>query len=374
MTTFLIHGLCFSGWVSRIPSVKTLLGLSDGVLGLSLLGSAIGSVIAIPVSGTLVAHFGARRVTMWTSYGFSLALALPAFAQGPLSLFAALFVFGAMAGANDVAMNAEAVATERLLGVRAISRFHGMFSVAGMAGSAAGALIASRGIAPLPHLGVAALVLVGISMAASSLMPEVPAVESGAKSKTLFRKLPPALVALSAIGFCMLLSEGAVGDWSGVFLKQVIHTSDGFAPLGYAVFSAAMAIFRMLGDWIAAKIGGDAAVRFGASIAAAGLLFVVLAAHPWQVLVGLTATGVGFSSIIPLVFAAGGRFKSLAPGIGVATVSGLGYLGFLIGPPAIGFVSQMSSLRWGLFLLVALSAIAASLVGFVSRRDPELWR
>ena len=373
MTTFLIHGLCFSAWVSRIPSVKTMLGLSDGALGLSLLGSAIGSVIAIPVSGTLVAHYGARRVTMLTSYGFSLAVALPAFAQGPLSLFFALFAYGAMAGSNDVAMNAEAVATEGLLGVRAISRFHGMFSVAGMAGSAAGSLIASRGVAPVVHLGIAALLLVGISTIAARLMPEVPAPEATAKSKTLFRKVPAALVALSAIGFCIFLSEGAVGDWAGVFLKQVIHTSDGFAPLGYAVFSAAMAVFRMLGDWISAKLGGDVTVRLGATIAAAGLLLVVLAGQPWQVLVGLMATGAGFSAIIPLVFAAGGRFKSLAPGIGVATVSGLGYLGFLVGPPMIGFISQESSLRWGLFLLVVLSSIAAGLVAFVNRRDRELW-
>ncbi|MDE3195664.1 MAG: hypothetical protein KGN84_04930 [Acidobacteriota bacterium] len=106
MITFLIHGLCYSAWVSRIPSVKTILGLSDGVLGIALLGSAIGSVIAIPISGTLVAHYGARRVTMWTSYGFSIAVALPAFARGPLTLFAALMFFGAMAGSNDVAMNA----------------------------------------------------------------------------------------------------------------------------------------------------------------------------------------------------------------------------------------------------------------------------
>lgn len=374
MTTFLIHGLCFSAWVSRIPAVKALLGLSDGVLGLSLLGSAVGSVIAIPISGTLVAHFGARRVTMWTSYGFSIAVALPAFARGPFTLFAALVVFGAMAGANDVAMNAEAVATERLLGVRAISRFHGMFSVAAMAGAAAGGLIASLGIAPVRHLPIAALVFIGITIVASRLMPEAPIAESTSRSKTLFRKLPAALVALSVIGFCMLLSEGAVADWAGVFLKQVIHTSDGFAPLGYAVFCAAMAIFRMLGDWISTRIGGAATVRVGASVAAAGLLLVVLAGQPWQVMAGLTAAGAGFSSIVPLVFAAGGRFKALAPGIGVATVSGIGYLGFLVGPPMIGFVSQASSLRWGLFLLVVLSGIAAVLVGFVNRRDAGLWQ
>ncbi len=373
VVTFLIHGLVVSTWVSRVASVKSLLHLDDGVFGLALLGGAIGSVAAIPVCGALVARYGNRAMTRWTSLGFCCVLVLPAVAINAPTLFMALLAFGAMAGANDVAMNAQAVATERHLGMRAMSRFHGVFSIGGIAGSAAGALVAGWHVAPLYHLCGAAILLLGVAAAGSWLTPEMPLEEVRIASGQMFRRVPPALVALSAIGFCIFLSEGAIADWTGVYLKQVIHTSDGFAPIGYAVFSTSMAGFRMAGDRITNKLGGALTVRLGGSLAAAGIALAVFVSSPWAVLAGIAAAGAGFSSIIPLVFAAGGRFQGMAEGIGVATVSGIGYLGFLFGPPAIGMVSQISSLRMGLFLLVVLSAAAASLVSVVEQRNPELW-
>jgi MFS family permease len=181
------------------------------------------------------------------------------------------------------------------------------------------------------------------------------------------RQVPLALIALSAIGFCIFLSEGAIADCTGVYLKQVLQASEGTAAAGYAVFSAAMAIFRFIGDAITARIGRAWTIRGGALIAAAGLAMVVTAPSVAVALAGFAMAGVGLSSIIPLVFGGGGRVASVSEGAGVATVSGLGYLGFLAGPPAIGFISQVSSLRIGLFVLVVLSAIAAALVNAVER-------
>ena len=182
------------------------------------------------------------------------------------------------------------------------------------------------------------------------------------------RRLPVALLALSAIGFCIFLSEGAIADWTAVYLKQVLRASDGFAPVGYAVFSAAMAVFRFTGDAITLRLGRAWTIRLGGMIAAAGLAWVVVIHSPYWALAGFFAAGAGFSSIIPLVFAAGGRIPSVSEGAGVATVSGLGYLGFLAGPPAIGLISEVSSLRAGLFLLVILSASAAALVSIVEKQ------
>jgi MFS family permease len=371
--TFLVHGLVVSTWVSRVASVKSLLHLDDGVFGLALLGGAIGSVTAIPVCGMLVARYGNRTIARWSSLCFCVVLVLPALAFNAGTLFAALLAFGAMAGANDVAMNAQAVATEKRLGMRAMSRFHAVFSIGGIAGSAVGAMVAGWRVTPLVHLGCAAFLLLGVAAAGSWFTPDVPVDETSVASGRMFRRVPAALIALSAIGFCIFLSEGAIADWTGVYLKQVIHTTDGFAPIGYAVFSTSMAGFRLAGDRITNRLGGPLTVRLGGSLAAAGIALAVFVSSPWVVLVGIAAAGAGFSSIIPLVFAAGGRFKSMAEGIGVATVSGIGYLGFLIGPPAIGMISQMSSLRVGLFLLVVLSAAAVLLVSVVERRNPELW-
>jgi MFS family permease len=369
MACFLVHGLVVSTWVSRIASVKSALHLGDGALGLALLGTAIGSVTAIPISGALVVRHGSRLIARCTAAGFCLSLLAIPLAHDTATLFAALLFYGAMAGANDVAMNAQAVATEKLLGTPAISRFHAMFSIGGIAGAIAGAFIVGRGVPTAAHLVGAAAVFLMFALTATRLLADTRA-RTAARVATApparFR-LPVALFALSAIGFCIFLSEGAIADWTGVFLHQVLGASAGLAPVGYAVFSAAMAIFRLSGDSITLRIGRAATIRWGGAIAAAGLSFALLVHSPYWALAGFAAAGAGFSCIVPLVFAAGGRIPEVSEGAGVATVSGFGYLGFLVGPPAIGFLSELTSLRVGLFLLVLLSAAAAAMVGLVVR-------
>jgi MFS family permease len=364
MISFLVHGLVVSTWVSRIAGIKDSLRLSDGALGFALLGTAIGSIAAIPVCGAMVVRYGSKRVAQWTGLGFCAALVLPALAQGGGSLFAALLVYGAMAGANDVAMNAQAVATEKLLGTLTMSRFHAMFSFGGIFGAVAGGFAAAHGLGPLAHLAGGSILFAAALGVMGRLMVENPDRTPGPKRSRL-DKIPAALIALCAIGFCIFLSEGAIADWTAVYMNQVLRSGPGVAPFGYAVFSAAMALFRFSGDAITSRMGRKWTIRTGGLVAAAGLTVVVCSHSPLLALAGFAATGAGFSSIIPLVFAAGGRIPSVAEGAGVATVSGLGYLGFLVGPPLIGMISQMTSLRAGLFVLVVLSTVAAAMVSAV---------
>jgi MFS family permease len=380
MACFLVHGLVVSTWVSRIASVKAALRLSDGALGLALLGTAIGSVTAIPLCGALVVRFGSRGIARWTAAGFCASLVAIPFATSTATLFAALFFYGALAGANDVAMNAQAVATEKRLGTPVISRFHAMFSIGGMLGACAGAYLAGRGLPSAPHLVGASILFLAVAVLSTRLLVD-PRTDPRTglytdphtnphTSRPNLRRLPVALFALSAIGFCIFLSEGAIADWTAVYLRQVLHAGPGLAPVGYAVFSLAMASFRLMGDGITLRIGRTATIRYGGALAAAGLSFALLAHSPYWALLGFGAAGAGFSSIIPLVFAAGGRIPGVSEGAGVATVSGLGYLGFLVGPPAIGFLSELTNLRVGLSLLVLLSVAAACLVSIVVRSAP----
>lgn len=365
---FLIHGLAVSTWVSRIPSVKMALHLGDGVFGLCLFGTAVGSVIGIPLSGWCVTRYGSRRACIWTSIGLCLALVLPALAMNALTLFAALFVFGLTLGSNDVAMNSQAVSVERLMGTRTMSRFHAMFSVGGIIGAAGGGWIASHGVSARGHLVVLGAIFFALSLATAPLLMEA-APQTGTRVARLrWRSIPMSLLVLCAIGFCIFLSEGAIADWTAIYLRQVLRAGPGLAAMGYAVFSAAMAIFRLSGDWITNRLGFAWTIRGGALLAAFGLTSALLVHSPYQALPGFALVGAGFSSIIPLVFAAGGRIQSVSEGAGVAAVSGLGYLGFLIGPTAIGLLSELTSLRVGLALIVVLSLLAASLV---SRGDPE---
>ena len=367
MAAFLVHGLVVSTWVSRIASVKEALHLSDGVLGLALLGVAIGSIAAIPACGVLVTRFGSRRIAQWTSAGFCVSLIPLALAQNLSALVCGLVLYGVMAGANDVAMNAQAVGTEKMLPGPAMSRFHAMFSIGGILGAGAGGVVAGRAISPMFHLIGASVAILALAALASRYMIET---RNGAEphGHMRLRHIPMSLVALSVIGFCIFLSEGAIADWTAVYLKQVLRSGDALAAAGYAVFSTTMAIFRLAGDAITLRLGRAWTIRMGGLIAAAGLAVVCAAESPYAALAGFAAAGAGFSSIVPVVFAAGGRIPGIGDGAGVATVSGLGYLGFLVGPPAIGFISELSSLRWGLFLLVALSGAAVAMVSLVQRR------
>lgn len=360
---FFVHGLVVATWVSRIPAIQTALHLSNGELGLALLGAAVGSVVAIPCCGWLVVRYGSRTVTTWSTFGFCFAPVAIAFASGFGSLFAALFLYGALAGTMDVAMNVQGVEVERMLGKPTMSRFHAMFSFGGMTGAAAGGAIASRGLSPRLHFALAGAAFCALSACFAGGMIGKPAVREERQAPRL--RMPPALVAIGAIAFCLLIAEGAMADWIAVYLRQTLSAGPGAAAAGYSVFSAAMATFRMLGDAITTHLGRARTVRAGSLVAAAGVLCAIAASTVFEALPGFALAGAGCSVVVPLAFGAGGKVKGVAPGAGVATVTGIGYLGFLIGPPAIGFTAQALNLRWGLGIVVAACGIASILAGFV---------
>jgi Na+/melibiose symporter-like transporter len=364
---FLIHGLLFATWVSRIPAVKTALGLNDAELGLALLSSAIGAVCAIPFTGRFVTRYGSREVTAISSIALCFSLVLPGLAVNALTLAVALFAFGASAAAMDVSMNAQGVEVEKRLGKPTMSRFHGMFSLGGMVGAGVGGIVAARSIRPVIHFGVSAFVyLVAIVLVAPLLLETHDSVQPD-EPKVSLKRIPRALLALSAIGFCILLSEGAMADWTAVYLRQVLNAGSGTAAAGYSVFSAAMAIFRFLGDLITSRLGPARTVRTGGLVAACGMTWALSMRSAAWAMPGFAAAGAGFSVIIPLVFGGGGRVQSVSPGAGIATVTGIGYIGFIVGPPAIGFASQVLTLRYALGLVVVCCIIASLLSGFIGR-------
>jgi hypothetical protein len=364
---FLVHGLLVSTWVSRIPAIQAALGLNNAELGLALLSIAIGAVCSIPFAGQFVSRYGSRKVTAISSAAFCISLVLPGLAVNPASLAAALFAFGATAAAMDVSMNAQGVEVEKRLGKPTMSRFHGMFSLGGMVGAGIGGLVAARNIRPAIHFGVSALIyLLAIILVAPLLLPARERVQSN-QGRVSLRRIPRALLALSAIGFCVLLSEGAMADWTAVYLRQVLDAGSGTAAAGYSVFSAAMAVFRFLGDLITSRLGPARTVRTGGLVAAGGMMWALSAPSAAWAMPGFAATGAGFSVIIPLVFGGGGRVESVSPGAGIATVTGIGYIGFIVGPPAIGFASQVFTLRYALGLVVVCCLVASLLSGFIGR-------
>jgi predicted MFS family arabinose efflux permease len=292
-----------------------------------------------------------------TTLAFCFALPLIAITSSAATLAAALFFFGASAGSMDVAMNVEGAALEGRYGRPIMSAFHGLFSVGGMLGAALGGAIAASGLTPISHFTWGAVFFAILTVVC---IPWIPIGASDVGSALGFR-FTRTLFLLGALAFCILVGEGAMADWAALYLHNSLGTGPGTAALGYAVFSATMSIGRLTGDRLAVRIGRIRIVRVGSLIAAAGLAGALLFATVPAAMIGLACVGAGFSTIIPIVFGAGANVKNVAPGAGVAAVTTAGYLGFLLGPPLIGFTAEYTSLRTALAVVVVLSLIGSML-------------
>ena len=356
---FLVHGLIFSTWVSRIPAVQDKLALRPSELGLALLGVAAGSMISMPLSGILMARCGTGIVAAASSLMFCLALGLPALAGSALPLGLALGVLGLAAGAMDVSMNAQGVAVEELYGRSLMASFHALFSIGGMAGSAIGGVIAGQGIGPRLHLAIAGGFC--FALVAAAIPSLVPHDRHGAAGQHLRFRITSRLLALALIAFCFFLSEGAIADWSGLYLRQNTGAGPAMAALGYAVFSAVMALGRVTGDRLINRFGRAALVRAGSLTAVAGLGAALLIGTAPAALAGFGLMGAGCSIIVPIVFAAAGRMRDLPPGAALTAVTSFGYLGLFAGPPSIGLLAEVTGLRVALAGVVCLLASGIAL-------------
>ena len=362
-TLFLLNGFAFATWVSRIPAVQESLALSAGTLGAALAGLGTGSFVAMPLTGWLIARFGSRPVTSFATAGCCAAVILPGLAWDALTLGAALVAFGAVMGAMDVAMNAQGVELEHRYGSPIMSTFHALFSVGGMLGASVGGTIASRHVGVFAHFVVVCAILAGGAALALPSLLSAPAPESDQVSRRL--RFSAAFVGLSVLAMCIMVSEGAMADWTPVYLGSVLGTGPGLAAAGYAVFSAAMTAGRLAGDRLTVRFGRVTLVRTGALLAAVGLTFALTLESVPAALFGFLCAGAGYSVIIPLVFSAAGRLDGRSAGPGLAAVTTAGYLGFLAGPAVIGFVAEASTLPVALGLVVGLSICGASLARFV---------
>lgn len=362
-TMFFINGVAGANWVARIPAIQQRAGLDAGGLGLALLGGGTGALLLMPLTGGLVARFGSRLVTTLAAVAYFLVLALPAFATNLPTLFFALMLGGASTGAMDVAMNSNAVAVEGVYGCPIMSSFHALYSLGAISGAVLGGLVANSGLDPAIHLLAVGLVLVLIALAAGRLMLGEDLAKAGGP---VFALPGRAVLGLGAVAFCCLLAEGAVADWSAVYLQGTLATSAGLAAVGYAAFSLTMTLGRLVGDWVNSSLGPVAVVRGGGLLAAVGLGLGLLAGNPYAAILGFACVGAGLATIFPTLLSAAGRSGPVA-GPAVAAVSTCGYFGLLAGPPLIGFVGRGFGLSIGLGLVVVSSLLIAGLAGAAGR-------
>jgi MFS family permease len=359
---FFINGFAFATWVSRIPAVQAALDLSAGSLGLALAGVGAGSLVSMPLTGWLIAHVGSRPIVTSATLACAVTVMAPVFAANAAVLGITLFVFGAALGSMDVAMNAQGVELEQRYHRPIMAAFHAFYSLGGMSGAAIGGVIAARGVTVGQHFSIAGLLLLALGAVALPVLITTPPPPPHARAPM---RLSRTLVALCVLGTCIMVCEGAMADWTPVYLDSVLRTGPGLAAAGYAVFSGAMTIGRLTGDWLTMRLGRVTIVRLGSTLAAAGLAAALIFDSVAVALVGFICVGAGFSTIIPLVFSAAGRLDEGSAGPGLATVTTAGYLGLLCGPPAIGLLAEQTSLRLALGSAVVLALFGVPLAGSV---------
>lgn len=362
---FAVNGAAAANVFPRLGELKAELGLTDAALGTALLGSGLGAILGGLAAGLLVARWGSRRVSLASGALLLAGVPLIAVAPGWGGLFLALGVAGVADSIMDVAMNAHGVVVERRYGRPIMNGLHAAWSVGALAGGALGTAAALAGVPLEIHLPAVAVALaVAGAVAATRLLPGD--VDRGAGGMRIH--LPtPAIGLLGLLVLCAALVEDAPQAWSAVYLSETLRLPAEGAGIGYVAFAAAMLLGRSLGDRVVAAAGPARTTRVGAVLAGAGMAAVLLTSSPVLAVVGFAAMGLGVCTVFPVVFSAAGNLDALPSGAAIAMVSLLARFGFLLGPPLIGALAEVTSLRLALLLVVAAAAVIALASGRVAR-------
>ncbi|MBF9222896.1 MFS transporter [Hymenobacter ruricola] len=357
---FFLLGLCFATWASRIPSVQQRMGISEAALGGVLLAIPLGQLVSLPLTGWLVAKEGSRKVVLWGVVLYATALLGLGWATSLYQLVPCLVLFGVGGNLTNISVNTQAVGVERLYKHKPImGSFHGLWSLAGFAGAAIGSFMMGQAIAPGVHfIFIALFILAGLAVSAGYTVRQDAGVDP---DQPIFVKPDKELLGLGAIAFCALVCEGAMFDWSGVYFKKVIRADKDWVGVGYTAFMSTMALGRFGADWLAARLGPRRVIQLCGLLTATGLLTAVLLPTLPTALLGFLLVGFGTSAVVPLVYSAAGKSTQMSAGMALASVSTIGFFGFLLGPPLIGMVAGATSLRVS-FALIACMGLCVSAV------------
>ena len=374
---FLVCGLGMASWGPMVPYAKDRLALNDANLGLLLLLLGAGAMLMMPTSGWLVNRFGSRLIMACAALVMALALPLLLLLTSTVAMAITLFIFGSSIGAIDVAMNAHGVQVQNLYGRPIMSSLHGLFSVGGLFGSLGLGFLIKLGFNPVYAIASIAVLMVIITITQYKyLFPADVEQQVMAKFSTTEEKptegrksgnwLHGSVVFLGLMCFAVFLAEGAVLDWSAVFLRDTKGIDAALAGVGYAAFSVAMATMRLLGDKLVTRLSDKTVVVGGSLLSAVGLLIVILSPWIWGGLVGFVLLGLGAANIVPVFFSAAGRLPGVAPAVSISAITTIGYTGLLAGPALVGFIAYRFSLSMALgfvALLLVLVALSYQLKG-----------
>jgi MFS family permease len=352
---FFISGFGYTTWASRIPSIQRDLHLNEAQLGTALFALPVGLLATMPLTGRLLRAYSSSRIMLFGALLFNLMLGLLGYAVHYWEFILVLLCFGSSRNLLNLSMNTEGVSVQGLYKKSIITTFHAIWSCAGFAGAALGYLMVANHVLPVWHLLSVSttLVVLSICFAPFTLQQQPQQLEK----KTLFSLPDKTLINLSLICFSSMACENIMYDWSGIYMDKAVHSTHATATAAFVVFMTTLTISRFAGDKIVGRFGVKLLMQCSGVLIVTGFLLAVLFPYVLTTIIGFGLVGIGTSCIVPLCFSEAGKSTTMAKGPAIAAVSTVGYFGFLVVPPMVGYVAQALNLRWSFAVITTLGAL-----------------
>jgi MFS family permease len=355
-------GFCFATWASRIPDIKSALHLSEAALGTLLFAMPIGQLFAMPFSGKIVTRYGSRAITILGLILYAACLPLIGLATEKWQLAVGLFLFGLFGNFCNIAVNTQGVYTQQLFDKPIIGSFHGSWSLAGFCGALTGLLMLALELSVFQHFIVAFTFVLVIIATNQKYIIKAKSKQEAEKSTYSFWKNPDKnLLLLGLICFCGMASEGIMFDWSGVYFKEIIKAPGALVVLGYTTFMISMASGRFLSDFLVARYGARKVLIISGLVISTGLYTAVLLPYIIPCTIAFMLVGFGVSNVVPIIFNVAGNNENVPTGIALTIVTSISFLGFLMGPPLIGYIAELTSLKHS-FAIIGIFGVLVSLL------------
>ena len=358
-------GLTFATWASRIPDIKSTLHLSEADLGTVLFAIPCGQLLMMPFSARIVVRYGSSKTVVAGIIMYIAAMVTLGLGTEIWHLMLSLFFFGVFSNFTNISVNTQGLLTEGIFRKPIMSSFHGAWSLAGFTGALIGLLMMNIGLPPRIHFAIVAVLLyVVIAFNYRQLVktkPAKPQAVEADRKRSLIPKLNPALAWLGVIGFCSMVSEGIMFDWSGVYFKDVIKAPESLVILGYTSFMIMMASGRFIGDKVTARFGRKRVLQVSGVLISGGMYLAVFLPYVIPAAIGFMLVGLGVSTVVPGVYSLAGRTPGIEPSKALTAVSSVSFLGFLIGPPVIGYIAHAVGLKMS-FALIGIFGVGIALL------------
>ena len=364
---FFLNGFLYGNWSSRIPRIKELYGVSDQVFGFVLLTMALGAVAAMPFTGYAIMRNGTRRIGLLSIILYCAFVPLIPFMPNWIVLMVLYLIIGIVTGMLDVSMNAQGVMVEKQIGRPIMTSFHAFFSIGMALGGWCGSFFAGTSLTLYHHFAIIGGISFIMTLWVQANLINDNYVSNSKPEGPLFRLPDKALLSIGIITFCCMMGEGSMANWSVQYMEAVAMSSKTLAPIAITAFAGSMTLGRIFGDWARAAIGDRMIIVAGGFLAASGLTIALVFPLPGIVIAGCFLVGLGLSTIVPVAYSIAGNTHGIPSGVGIAMVTTVGYSGFLLGPPIIGFIAEWKNLRFGLSI-VAVLLVLMVVLGLMMRR------